>query len=149
MTPQPRKFLPAMEITSGTRMVLDHFLVDYDIKVIMCGHRHVPRLTRYRASNGTEAATVLEARCGTTTQRDEYPYELVRKMSADRRLPPNTLMLHRVIERNGSLLWRSEIFWRNRSGRFVGISEYDSPSLPNKLIAEIVLLSGATATRLR
>jgi Calcineurin-like phosphoesterase len=149
VTPQRRIAFPrAMEITSGTRKVLDHFLVDYGIKIIMCGHLHVPRLTKYHASNGTEATTVLEARCGTTTQRDEYPYELVQKMSAERRLPPNTLILHRVIERSRSLLWRSEIFWRNRSGRFVGTSEYDSPSLPKKLVAEIELLpSGATETR--
>jgi hypothetical protein len=140
-TQQHKTALPApMEITSGTRKVLDHFLVDYGIKIIMCGHLHVPRLTKYDASNGTERTTVLEARCGTTTQRDEYPYEIVRLISAGRRLPPNTLILHRVIQRNRSLLWRSEIFWRSRSGRFVGSSEYDSPSLPSQLMAEIELL---------
>lgn len=140
-TQQHKTALPApMEITSGTRKVLDHFLVDYGIKIIMCGHLHVPRLTKYDASNGTERTTVLEARCGTTTQRDEYPYEIVRLISAGRRLPPNTLILHRVIQRNRSLLWRSEIFWRSRSGRFVGSSKYNSPSLPSQLMAEIELL---------
>lgn len=151
MSPQPdpvaaEETMPAkhgafatMEIVGETRRVLDHFLVDYGIKVIMCGHLHVPRLSPYRASNGTEASTVLEARCGTTTQRDRYPYELVRTMPMDRKLPPNTLIVHKVAERGRSLLWKSEIFWRNRAGRFVNASDYNSPSLPAMLTAEIPL----------
>ena len=134
-TPQRR-----MAITSGTRKVLDNFLVDYGIKIVLSGHLHVPRLTRYRASNGIEATTVLEARCGTTTQRDEFPYELVEQIPADRRLPPNTLIVHTVLERSSSVVWRSEIFWRNRTGRFVNTSGYNTLSLPTNLTAEIQLL---------
>ncbi|WLB24472.1 metallophosphoesterase family protein [Bradyrhizobium japonicum] len=140
----PSRFAP-MEIVGETRRVLDHFLVDYGIKVVMCGHLHVPRLTVYRASNGTEANLVLEARCGTTTQRDHYPYELVRTMSSKRKLPPNSLIVHKVVERGRSLIWKSDIFWRNRSGRFVSSSEYNSTFLPGRLSAELQLLPSVRA----
>jgi len=128
-----------LAITNRTRRVLDHFLVDYGIKIVMCGHMHVPRLTRYNASNGTEKTTVLEARCGTTTQRDEFPYEIIQSIPVSRRLPPNTLIVHQVIERNRSLLWQSKIFWRNRSGRFVDSTQHTSPSVPQHLTAELEL----------
>jgi hypothetical protein len=98
----------------------------------------VPRLTQYTASNGVENRTILEARCGTTTQRDEYPYQLLAKMPRTRpQLERNTLILHRVIERANSIFWRSDIFWRSSTRGFVDTSDHVSALLPKQLSAEV------------
>jgi len=129
-------FPPALAITNQSRNVVNRFVIEFDIRVILCGHHHVPRLSHLEMSDGTETALVLEARCGTTTQRDKYPYEL--KIDENRKLAPNTLMLHRILERNQSLFWRTEVFWRNKSGKFVSTSNYSS-LLPKHLRTEIRL----------
>jgi 3',5'-cyclic AMP phosphodiesterase CpdA len=137
--PPPKRFFPpALEITDHSRKALERFLVDFDIRIMLCGHLHVPRFAMIRASNGTETSEVLEARCGTTTQRDNYPYEL--NIDSTRKLAPNTLVLHKIVQRYRSFFWRSEVYWRNKSGRFVSTSNNNS-LMPRDFRKEIPLAS--------
>jgi hypothetical protein len=140
----PRKRIPrVLEITPGSRRVLDRLLVELNIRVVLTGHLHVPRLSIISVSNGTERSSILEARCGTTTQRDRYPDEIYSRVAPDRQLPPNTLIVHKIIETNGSSIWRSEIFWLNRLCKFVNGSNYATRFLPSQLKTEIQLLKPA------
>ena len=124
---KPSKVAP-LEIVRGTRQVLDRFLVDYSIHVILCGHRHTPRLSRLNPSNGFEASLVFEARCGTTTQLDQYPNDVFSKINVkSRKLTPNSLVLHRLLKRPDGVYWRSETFFRSeRHGGFIHHSRFSS-----------------------
>jgi hypothetical protein len=129
-----------LEITPRTLLVLEHALVDHDIKVVLCGHLHVARLTRMMASNGNERSLILEARCGSTTQVDKYPYKVLQAMNRSRKLAPNTLIVHEVVENEGLTVWRSQIYWRARDNRFVNHHRHVSSLLPESLTSEITLL---------
>jgi hypothetical protein len=131
-----RMFPPALEITDHSRKALERFLLEFDIRVMLCGHLHVPRLSTVEVSDGTEKSEILEVRCGATTQRDNYPYEL--DIDRARKLAPNTLVLHKVVQRYRSFFWQSEVYWRNKSGKFVSTSNYSS-LLPRELKKEILL----------
>ena len=132
--------LRTLEITPSTLRVLENALVDLNIKVVLCGHLHIPRLTRIVASNGTERTTVLEARCGSTTQVDKYPYKVLQRLDRSRNLAPNSLIVHKVVEVGSSTVWRSQIYWRSREGRFVRHNQYVSSLMPSSLASEIVVL---------
>lgn len=129
-----------LEIDRDTLRVLEHALVDLDIRVLFTGHLHVPRLTEFLTSNDVEAATVLEARCGTTTQLDRYPYSILQKLPYGRVLPPNSLICHEMIRRDEALIWRAEIFWRAKGRGFVSDDLHVSASLPNSLVRELMLV---------
>ena len=90
-------------------------------------------------SNGVEKKEILEARCGTTTQRDEFPYEVRERIPRNRHLPPNSLILHQVIDRGGRTFWRSQIHWRSKQVRFVKNLPHVSAYLPQDLSDEIEL----------
>jgi hypothetical protein len=132
--------LTHLVIEPHSRQALKHFLVDFGIKVLLSGHIHIPRFRHLTASNGHQQSSVLEARCGTSTQLAQYPYGILGALKPSRRLPPNTLIVHRIVERAGTVVWKSQIHWLASSGKFVKTSNYLSPSLPASLSDEIQLL---------
>lgn len=137
----PSRMAP-LEIDRGTRQVLDRFLVDYGIRVILCGHRHTPRLSHLTPTNGVETGTVFEARCGTTTQLDRYPNDVLSKINVqNRKLHPNSLILHRLVERSDGVYWRSEVYFRSpRHGGFIHHGRYSSAPALGTLTDEIRVL---------
>jgi hypothetical protein len=137
----PSRLAP-LEIVRGTRQVLDRFLVDYGIRVILCGHRHTPRLSRIFPSNGFETSLVFEVRCGTTTQLDRYPNDILSKINVQNRtLPPNSLVLHRVFKRPDGVYWRSEAFFRSvRHGGFIHHTRFSNDPRLGALTDEIRVL---------
>jgi hypothetical protein len=128
-----------LAIDSKTQRVLEHFIVDHNISVVLSGHMHVPKLSLLTMSNGTESKKILDARCGTTTQRDEFPYEVRKKIRSGRFLPPNTLMVHRILDRDGVTYWSTQIYWRSKQARFVKDLPHVSSFLAGDLAAEIAL----------
>jgi Calcineurin-like phosphoesterase len=122
-----------LEIETPTRRVLEAFLVDSDISVVLCGHRHISRLSIITASNGIQQTQTLEARCGTTTQRDKYPYTVLQHLGNNRALPPNTLLLHRLVERDDGVYWTSQIYWLTKNAQFVDSLGHVSALLPRHL----------------
>jgi len=129
-----------LEIDRKTLHVLEHALVDLDIQVIFTGHLHVPRLGEFTASNDVESIQVLEARCGTTTQLDRYPYEVLQQLPYKRILPPNTLICHELIRRDGGLVWRAQIYWRAKGRGVVSDALHVSGHLPLSLGREQALV---------
>jgi len=120
-----------LDIDQPSVAALQNFLVDARIRIVLSGHLHVPRLTRFEASNGKETLSVLEARCGSTTQLDAYRPKLVAQLKRKRLPAPNSLILHRLIDRDGMLLWTSEVYWRASGRGFTNASRTTASAYPH------------------
>lgn len=100
-------------VDSATLQALHDLIERHEISVILTGHVHVPAgdVRQYTNNSGVRW-DVLEARCGTTTQRDELPLGWNGKA-----LPPNTLVVHRVRERSDkSIEWTARVVTRTVRG---------------------------------
>ncbi len=91
-------------IVRGSRAALAAFLPKHGFKVILCGHVHHARALIHQHGHGR----VLEARCGSTTQRDCIP---AGGTASRHGIPHNTLLVHRLEEDDdGVVTWRSELY---------------------------------------
>jgi hypothetical protein len=107
-------------IDRGSRAALDQFLAAHQIQVLLTGHTHLPLIQRF-VPQVERAQTVLECRCGTSTQHDQVSYQWRTLFGAfpTRRWPANTLLVHRLHDENGTTWWSVETFLRTRSQGFV------------------------------
>lgn len=97
-------------ISRGSRLALEAFLPKHGFRVILCGHVHRARGHLQACAHGV----VLEARCGSTTQRDCIPSD---EAPARHGIPQNTLIVHRLEEDDeGVLWWRSELYRHGLKG---------------------------------
>ena len=67
------------------------------------------------------AAEILEYRSGTTTQIDQVPDGWWHRIKwfSKRNWPANTLIVHRLLDDNGTTKWNAEVFSRQEGGGFV------------------------------
>jgi hypothetical protein len=91
----------ATDVTEPSLTKLNALLEDFQIAVILSGHRHEHHCCLWPAGKWT----TLEARCGSTTQR-EWVSLVFRKPY---RCCTNSLMVHRVVEEEGCLWWKTYI----------------------------------------
>lgn len=100
----------------ASRAALDTFLADQNVRVILTGHIHIPALAVFVPKKGLPP--VLEARCGTTTVRDLFPYTWTTLLGKpmQRTLPPNSLLVHRIFEEQGQVWWNSVVHTRTALG---------------------------------
>lgn len=97
-------------IVRGSRAALNAFLPKHGFRVILCGHVHFARALIRPLEHGH----VLEARCGSTTQKDCIPAD---GTTARHGIPHNTLIVHRLEEDDeGLVTWRSELFRHGLNG---------------------------------
>jgi 3',5'-cyclic AMP phosphodiesterase CpdA len=102
-------------IDSATRTELDDFIVSHGIRVLLSGHIHEPPLVETSLATGPSGSRrYLEARCGTTTQRNLFhlPYYW-RNLPGFKVGKPhwsNSLLVHRLLEENDEILWDVELF---------------------------------------
>lgn len=114
----------AQGIVASSRTALDAFIERRDVAVLLTGHVHRPFGEVFEVGDRDGVSwEVLEARCGTTTQRDELPLDWVAAGGAaatiEERLPPNTLLVHRLVEtQDGRVEWRAYCFRRSRTKGF-------------------------------
>jgi predicted phosphodiesterase len=108
-SPQNTAF--ALGITGESRRALDDFVRENEISVLLTGHTHSPKGKVFQESRGGTRWDLLEARCGTTTQRDTTPWQPPRK------LDENTLLVHRLYDVDSQQIeWRTSLFQRNVAG---------------------------------
>ncbi len=112
-SPAEGGYLRALDRKS--RRALDKFIIDMEISVLMTGHIHNPPLVKaFTATDGARSRRYIEARCGTTTQSDffESPYYWKTYLAPFDIKPKrwsNSLLVHRIVDRNGSLYWETEL----------------------------------------
>lgn len=108
-----------LEIDGRSRDELVNFIVDYGVAVLLSGHIHQPPLVRRATAVHTtkpKSAEYLEARCGTTTQRNLFhiPYywrNILSKPGLMKRGHwSNTLLVHRISKAADEIFWESELF---------------------------------------
>ncbi len=117
---RPGLALPrSLEIDAASLSALQLALVRHSIRIVLTGHLHWPRLSILTVTDGTNRREVLEARCGTTMQQDQFPPHLVPHLPPGRSLPPNTLVLHELLRRDGDLVWRATVHRRTAASGFV------------------------------
>lgn len=112
----------ALEMDARSRDALHDFIVDEDIAVLLCGHVHTPPLvksfTATHSGVGT-SASVLEARCGTTSQMSTLPYTwktvLGHRPKRVNRMP-NSLLVHRLELTGGEVQWHTELYHETPHG---------------------------------
>lgn len=107
-SPSHRAFLLGM--SRRMRADLLDFLHQNDIRLILSGHVHEPSVEEQTST----AHRWLEARCGTTLQRDTLPHGWSWRGGAP---ATNTLLLHRLAQTtDGSLVWATRLFVRTSRG---------------------------------
>jgi 3',5'-cyclic AMP phosphodiesterase CpdA len=114
---------PLLSIDHGTRGALDAFLAAHDIRLVLTGHTHDADIRSFTPSL-PGARSVLECRCGTTTQVDRVPYawrSLLGRFPI-RRWPANTLLVHRVYGEGSLIRWEVQAYVRTDLQGFVPVS---------------------------
>lgn len=108
-----------LSIVNACRESLDDFLVRQKVKILLCGHTHIPQVKSFVAkqSNGL-TEKVLECCCGTTTQRDSVPptWRTFLNKWPNWAFTPNSLLVHRVFEDNNRIEWMCEKYQRTNNG---------------------------------
>lgn len=117
---------PMLEMDQSSRDRLSNFIPKYGIAILLSGHIHEPPLVRMETAVNTTDDTVfadyLEARCGTTTQRNLFhiPYYWRRILHTlhIKKLGhwSNTLLVHRISQENGAIIWESDLFMETPYG---------------------------------
>jgi predicted MPP superfamily phosphohydrolase len=94
----------ALGIAESSRRALEELVEKREIAVMLTGHMHGARIVRHAIGQ----RTVIEARCGTSTQRMTPPPN----WTANPPLEPNTVLIHRLRVTGYSLHWDIEVWWR-------------------------------------
>ena len=106
----------ALGIRRQSRQALDELITEAGIDIILTGHFHqrdywFPHIIRNR--------TLYEARCGTTTQRMEFPSDWIharqQQARGQRVLAPNAALVHRASVSHDRVVWRTETLLRTKS----------------------------------
>jgi hypothetical protein len=93
--------------TPDTEEQLDRFVKQARISILLSGHLHIPKFNTERIGARHGAWDLLEARCGSTLQRDVVPDAWKKKGFASLTAEPNNLLVHRIVKTvDGAVEWR-------------------------------------------
>ena len=117
-------------LASDSRKKLDEFIIEHNISVLLSGHLHEPHVQLQKVETEMGSVSILEGRCGTTTQMTTLPYEWRRRFGSrvrPPRVPYNTLLLHRLHADDDALYWETTTYLKTPESfkLFVG-SDYAS-----------------------
>ena len=120
--PSHRGRLRIGEVLDPSRTALLGLLHQHQVRVVLSGHTHYPRVVREHARAQDGMVRYLDAMCGTTTQRVILPshWDSERDQRRQDALRPNTLLVHRLVEDEGALWWTAEtwVYMPKSSQRF-------------------------------
>jgi 3',5'-cyclic AMP phosphodiesterase CpdA len=112
----------SLRIEANSLSALKDFVVEQDIPILLSGHVHKYKLHRTTLHHDALGPLdVLEARCGTTTQRDSIPPQWTNIFGhrPNRPLLPNSLVVHRLFWEEDpfpSVVWEAQVYQRTRFG---------------------------------
>src|ERR1043166_1341876 len=103
-----------LRIDGNSRQELDELIVSHNIKVLLTGHIHDPPLVEISLATGPSGSRkYLEARCGTTTQKNLFHLpHYWRNLPGFRSGKPhwsNSLLVPRLVEENDEIWWDVEL----------------------------------------
>jgi calcineurin-like phosphoesterase family protein len=105
-----------LRIDRKSRSALDRFLIQMDVPVLLSGHKHEPIIDLFNLTSNSPPRVMhaMEGRCGSTTQRDVVPLHWfnILGIAPSRTWPPNTLLVHRLLEERGTIYWDIETYTR-------------------------------------
>jgi len=109
---------PALQIAKDRKAALYDFAAKHNIRIFLCGHTHVPKLTEFPVSYLGEDYPVFEACCGATTRRTDLPPDAADWLGSYPRWKflPNSLMIHRLLGDGMRLLWQTKVYIEKRTG---------------------------------
>jgi len=140
------RHLKMLEVIEPSRKKLSEFIVKNNISVVLSGHVHKPHVSRSTVSNGREEVSILEARCGTTTQLTSLPehWEDHPCVSEERmRRPPNTLLVHSLEAESNKIYWKTRVFLRGIKNGFEYLGQRRKPDIdvpPELQVSDIDVL---------
>jgi Calcineurin-like phosphoesterase len=102
-------------MTSTSRTAYTQFLSQNEVSIALTGHLHAVRARASRISHQQAVWDFVEARCGSTTQRDTLPLGYC-SSPPTRPLTPNSLLVHRFEQDAGKIYFRVESFVRGPRG---------------------------------
>jgi len=103
-------------LTTATLDRLNRVIEKGRISALLCGHLHVPAVKIQRIADAQTSWNLIEARCGTTLQRDIVPESWVQAGFASATLEPNNLLVHQIVELDGAIEWRTASYTRTDRG---------------------------------
>jgi 3',5'-cyclic AMP phosphodiesterase CpdA len=109
----------ALKITDQSKKALDFLIKQSRINVLLTGHAHRPIGEIRGFTEGGQSWHVLEARCGTTLQRDVVPLNWVAtrlKSATGKKFIANTFLVHKLYEENNRITWKTTEYRRMNRG---------------------------------
>lgn len=106
-----------LRMTGASKVAMHNFVVAHGIKVVLSGHTHGVKMLPIANGGPPDAHELC---CGTTTQLDHVPYDWATLMGTvpNRKWPDNTLLVHTLWDRSGTLIWEAQPWYRNNQSGF-------------------------------
>lgn len=109
-----------LRINKKSRRVLKETVKQFNIRILLTGHAHKAIGTLEGIVDRGRQWTLLEARSGTTLQRDEVPPSFAKgifsRYSEDKPYLANSFLVHRLYEESGHIYWEVTEYRRKNSG---------------------------------
>lgn len=113
-----------LKIKTKSLAALRRFVSEHKIALLLSGHIH-----NVKFSQSNRSPSISEITCGTTTKyqpsshdRSNEEYMQYRAINPNAGIELNTLLLHRILEKNDGLYWHAETY-RYNSTAFVSYKE--------------------------
>lgn len=115
-----------LRMAGASKAALEQFLVDHQVSALLTGHSHHPLLNTFTARGAHDSREVVELRSGSTTQHDSVPlkWKSLLQNRPVRHWEPNSLLVHRIYEEAGAVIWRAELHAR-AAGGFAHVPQWD------------------------
>jgi hypothetical protein len=127
-------------IDERSRNALNDFIVQYNIAVLLTGHKHSPPIIgTFPAKHLNISRTYLEARCGSTSQQSTLSYSARTLTGGRPQRPnqlPNSLLVHRLYLEDDEVIWKSKYYFELSTGFVEQSAFHSSPKIRDLKFAD-------------
>jgi UDP-2,3-diacylglucosamine pyrophosphatase LpxH len=118
---------PALHISKASKAALYDFAVKHNVRILLCGHTHLPKLSPFEVPYLGDMHPLFEGCCGATTRRTDLPPEATNWTGgrpARDFWRPNSLLVHRLFGDQGKIIWQTQVYFE-KAARFVQDNSLD------------------------